>query len=38
MQQVINSLGIHRTTPVYNEEGNLLAPPVSRAAIYEAVC
>lgn len=38
MQHVINSLGIHRPTPVYNEGGTVFVPPASRPAIYEAVC
>lgn len=38
MQQVINSLGIHRPTAVYDESGSVFSPPAARAAIYEAVC
>lgn len=38
MQHVINSLGIHRATPVYNDDGNVFTPPPSRPAMYEAVC
>lgn len=38
MQHVINSLGIHRTTPVYNEGGNVFIPNPGRPALYEAVC
>jgi flagellar biosynthesis/type III secretory pathway chaperone len=38
MQSVINSLGVHRPTPVYNDEGSLFVPAPSRSAIYEAVC
>jgi hypothetical protein len=38
MQRVINSLGIHRTTPVYDESGAMFAPAPASAAIYEAVC
>ena len=37
MQHVINSLGIHRPTAVYNDNGNVFNPP-ARPAIYEAVC
>ena len=37
MQHVINSLGIHRPTPVYNEEGNVFLSSPTRPAIYEAV-
>jgi len=38
MQHVINSLGIHRPTPVYNDEGNVFVSAPTRSAIYEAVC
>jgi flagellar biosynthesis/type III secretory pathway chaperone len=38
MQHVINSLGIHRPTPVYNDTGNVFVPSPARSAIYEAVC
>jgi flagellar biosynthesis/type III secretory pathway chaperone len=38
MQHVINSLGIHRPTPVYNDAGNVFVPTNARPAIYEAVC
>lgn len=38
MQQVINSLGIHRPTAVYNDAGSVFNPPPARPAIYEAVC
>ena len=38
MQNVINSLGIHRPTAVYNDNGNVFNPPPARPAIYEAVC
>jgi len=38
MQHVINSLGAHRPTPVYNDDGNLFVPASARPAIYEAVC
>ncbi len=37
MQHVINSLGIHRPTPVYNDAGTVFLS-ASRPAIYEAVC
>jgi len=37
MQHVINSLGIHRPTPVYNDAGNVFVPNSTRPAIYEAV-
>jgi flagellar biosynthesis/type III secretory pathway chaperone len=35
MQHVINSLGIHRPTTVYNEDGNLFSPAPARAAVLE---
>jgi flagellar biosynthesis/type III secretory pathway chaperone len=38
MQHVINSLGIHRPTPVYNDAGNVFVSSSTRSAIYEAVC
>lgn len=38
MQQVINSLGIHRPTTVYNDNGAVFSPAPARAAMYEAVC
>jgi len=38
MQNVINSLGIHRPTAVYNDNGNVFSPSPARPAIYEAVC
>jgi flagellar biosynthesis/type III secretory pathway chaperone len=38
MQQVINSLGIHRPTAVYDDSGSVFNPPPARPAIYEAVC
>lgn len=38
MQRVINSLGIHRPTAVYNESGTMFNPAPARAAVYEAVC
>jgi flagellar biosynthesis/type III secretory pathway chaperone len=38
MQQVINSLGIHRPTAVYNEAGTVFSAAPARSAIYEAVC
>lgn len=38
MQQVINSLGIHRPTAVYTDNGAVFSPPPARAALYEAVC
>jgi len=38
MQHVINSLGIHRPTPVYNDAGNVFVPTNAQPAIYEAVC
>ena len=38
MQHVINSLGIHRPTTVYTDNGNVFTPSPSRAAVYEAVC
>jgi flagellar biosynthesis/type III secretory pathway chaperone len=38
MQSIINSLGIHRPTAVYNDDGNVFNPPPARPAIYEAVC
>lgn len=36
MQRVINSLGIHQTTPVYNECGTMFNTPAT-SALYEAV-
>lgn len=38
MQHVINSLGIHRPTSVYDDNGAVFNPPPARSAIYEAVC
>jgi hypothetical protein len=38
MQRVINSLGIHRTTPVYDESGSMFNPPPATSSLYEAVC
>ncbi len=38
MQHVINSLGIHRPTPVYNDAGHVFVSAPARPAIYEAVC
>src|SRR5688500_7348107 len=38
MQQVINSLGIHRPTAVYDESGSVFSPAPARPALYEAVC
>ena len=38
MQQVINSLGIHRPTAVYDDSGTVFSPAPSRPAMYEAVC
>lgn len=38
MQHVINSLGIHRSTAVYDDSGTVFSPPPARPAIYEAVC
>jgi hypothetical protein len=38
MQHLINSLGIHRPTAVYTEDGNVFSPPPARSAVYEAVC
>jgi flagellar biosynthesis/type III secretory pathway chaperone len=38
MQHVINSLGIHRASPVYGEDGGVFTPAASRSALYEAVC
>lgn len=38
MQHVINSLGIHRPTAVYDDSGTVFNPPPARPALYEAVC
>jgi hypothetical protein len=38
MQRVINSLGIHRNTPVYDESGSMFSPAPASPSIYEAVC
>jgi flagellar biosynthesis/type III secretory pathway chaperone len=38
MQHVINSLGIHRASPVYGEDGGVFTPSAARASLYEAVC
>lgn len=38
MQHVINSLGIHRPTAVYDDNGAVFNSPSARPAIYEAVC
>jgi flagellar biosynthesis/type III secretory pathway chaperone len=38
MQQVINSLGIHRPTAVYDESGAVFSAAPARSAMYEAVC
>jgi flagellar biosynthesis/type III secretory pathway chaperone len=38
MQHVINSLGIHRSTPVYTESGQVFVPSPALSAVYEAVC
>jgi flagellar biosynthesis/type III secretory pathway chaperone len=38
MQHVINSLGIHRPTAVYDDNGAVFNSPATRPAIYEAVC
>jgi hypothetical protein len=38
MQHVINSLGIHRPTAVYDDNGAVFNPPAARPAFYEAVC
>jgi hypothetical protein len=38
MQHVINSLGIHRPTAVYDDHGTVFNPPAARPALYEAVC
>jgi hypothetical protein len=38
MQHVINSLGLHRSTPVYNEGGSVFLQASRQPALYEAVC
>ena len=38
MQHVINSLGIHRPTAVYDDNGAVFNSAPSRPSIYEAVC
>jgi flagellar biosynthesis/type III secretory pathway chaperone len=38
MQHVINSLGIHRPTAVYDDNGAVFNSSPARPAIYEAVC
>ena len=38
MQQVINSLGIHRPTAIYNDAGTVFNPAPARPTMYEAVC
>lgn len=38
MQHVINSLGIHRPTAVYDDHGTVFSPAPARPALYEAVC
>lgn len=38
MQHVINSLGIHRPTAVYDDSGTVFSPSPARPGIYEAVC
>jgi len=38
MQHVINSLGIHRPTAVYDDSGTVFNPAPARSAMYEAVC
>ena len=38
MQHVINSLGIHRPTATYDDNGTVFNPPAARPALYEAVC
>lgn len=38
MQKVINSLGIHRASPVYTDEGTVFTPAPARPSLYEAVC
>lgn len=38
MQHVINSLGIHRPTSVYDDNGTVFNAAPPRPALYEAVC
>src|SRR4051812_10729266 len=38
MQRVINSLGIHRSTPVYDESGSMFNQTPAAPSLYEAVC
>ena len=38
MQRVINSLGIHRSTPVYDESGSVFNQTPAAPSLYEAVC
>src|SRR5436190_23790100 len=38
MQRVINSLGIHRTTPVYDESGSMFNAASAAPSLYEPVC